>query len=155
MNWLGTVLGFAAEPIKGWQRRKTIQAQHKHELERLHHEADVARANAALEMARQGQAQDFDLDRIATKNMQNSWKDELILIIFLAPIVLAFVPGMSSHVAAGFAAIERMPSWYIAIVVGMVVVIYGMRGLLRTYLQRGMTLKAGGAPSRQINRPPE
>ena len=154
MNWLGTVLRFAAEPIKGWQRRKTIKAQHKYELERLDHEAGVARAKAALEMARQGQAQDFDLDRIAMKNMQRSWKDELVLIIFLAPVVLAFIPGMNQHVEAGFAAIERMPSWYIAIVVGMVVVIYGMRGLLKAYLQRGRTLRAG-APSRPISRQTE
>ena len=137
MNWLTTVLSFAAEPIKGWQRRKTIKATHKYELERLDHEASVAKANAVLEMARQGQAQDFDLDRLAMKNMQRSWKDELVLIIFLAPVVMAFVPGMSPHVEAGFAAIERMPNWYIAIVIGMVVVIYGLRGLLKTYLQRG------------------
>lgn len=65
------------------------------------------------------------------------------MIIFLTPVVLAFIPGMDTHVEAGFAAIERMPEWYVAIVIGMVVVIYGMRGLLKAWLARGFTpLKA-------------
>ena len=138
------MLGFIAEPIKGWQQRKALKVQHRYELEKLDHQANVAKANAVLEMARQGQQQDYDLDKIAMQNMANSWKDELLLIIFLIPIVLAFIPGMDGTVNAGFAAIEKMPQWYIAIVVGMVVVIYGLRGLLKAYLQRGLgNIKTG------------
>ena len=138
MNWLSGVLNVVAEPIKGWQARKTLKVQQRYEIDRLDHEADVAKANARLEMAKQGQSQDYDLDRIATRNMQNSWKDELILIVFLTPVIMAFIPGMDEVVKSGFAAIEAMPEWYIGIVIGMVVVIYGMRGMLKAYLQRGL-----------------
>lgn len=138
MNWISGVLNVVGEPIKGWQERKTLKLQQRYEIDRLDHEAGVARANARLEMAKQGQSQDYDLDRIATRNMQNSWKDELILIVFLTPVVMAFIPGMDEVVKSGFSAIEAMPEWYIGIVIGMVVVIYGMRGLLKAYLQRGL-----------------
>ena len=132
----GLASNLIGEPIKQWQKRKTLKVEQKFEIERLDHEAQVARAQATLEMAKQGQAQDYDLDRIAMKNMAASWKDELVLVIFLAPVVLAFIPGMDKYVEAGFAAIERMPEWYMGIVVGMVVVIYGMRGLLKAWLGR-------------------
>ena len=132
----GSLIG---EPVRQWQKRKTLKVEHKFELERLDHAANVARAEAALTMAKNGQQQDFDLDKIAMRNMEKSWKDELVLIIFLTPVVLAFIPGMDTHVEAGFAAIERMPEWYVAIVIGMVVVIYGMRGLLKAWLSRGFT----------------
>ncbi len=132
----GSLIG---EPIKQWQKRKTLKIEQRYELQKLDHQANVAKANAMLEMARQGQQQDYDLDKIAMQNMANSWKDELLLIIFLIPIVLAFIPGMDGYVNAGFVAIEKMPKWYIAIVVGMVVVIYGLRGLLKAYLQRSFT----------------
>ena len=133
----GLANNLIGEPVKQWQRRKTLKVEQKFELQKLDHQANVARAEAMLEMARQGQAQDYDLDKISLKNMENSWKDELVLVIFLTPVVLAFFPGMAAHVQAGFAAIEQMPRWYIAIVAGMVVVIYGMRGLLKAWLERG------------------
>ena len=125
-----------SEPIKQWQHRKTLKIEHQFELEKLDHEAKVAKANAVLEMARQGQQQDYDLDKISQQNMAKSWKDELVLLIFLTPVVMAFVPGWDKYVENGFKAIEKMPHWYVAIVIGMVVVIYGLRGLLKEYLQR-------------------
>jgi hypothetical protein len=142
---LTTLVG---EPVKQWQRRKTLKVEQQYELDKLAHQTRTAKANALLEMAKQGQQNDFDLDVIATKNMEKSWKDELILLIFLLPIVMAFIPSMQKHVLNGFEAIAEMPHWYVAIVIGMVVVIYGMRGLLKAYLSRGkinlMTAKEKG-----------
>ena len=143
----GLASNLIGEPIKQWQKRKTLKVEQQFEIERLDHEANLARVNARLEMAKQGQAQDYDLDRIAMQNMAASWKDELVLVIFLTPVVLAFVPGMDKYVEAGFAAIERMPEWYMGIVVGMVVVIYGLRGLLKAWLQRGFNSPGRGGSS--------
>ena len=141
MTFFDGIAGLASnligEPIKQWQKRKTLKVERKFEIEKLDHAANLARAQARLEMARQGQAQDYDLDRIAMQQMAASWKDEVVLVIFLTPVVLAFIPGMDKYVLAGFQAIERMPEWYMAIVIGMVVVIYGLRGLLKAWLQRG------------------
>ena len=126
--------GLVSEPIKQWQKRKTLKTEHRFELEKLDHEAKLAKANKALEMAKQGQEQVYDLDRIAMENMNKSIKDEIVLAIFLIPVVLAFIPGFGKYVLSCFEAIQQMPNWYVALVIGMVVVIYGMRGLLRAYI---------------------
>lgn len=101
-------------------------------------EADIAKAKAmsATKLAEQGQMQNYDLDRIAMEQMNKSWKDELILIIFLAPMVMSFIPGMDKYALAGFEVIAKMPEWYRYIIIGMVVVIYGMRGMLEKVLDR-------------------
>jgi hypothetical protein len=122
------------KPIEQWQERKTLKVAQKFELLKLEHETKKAKANSMLEMAKQGQAQDYDLDKLAMKNMQNSWKDELVLIVFLTPMILAFIPNASEYALQGFKIIEKMPSWYVAIIIGMVVVIYGLRGLLKNYM---------------------
>lgn len=142
-DWISTAMKglvkVVSEPVNEWQRRKTLKQQQQFELEKLAHEANVQRAKAVLELAKQGQQMDYDLDKIAMNNMQQSWKDEVVLVIFLTPLILAFIPGHDEVALAGFQAIEQMPEWYVAIIVGMVVVIYGMRGLLRAYLTRGKT----------------
>ncbi len=148
---LQSIAGFASKPLQTWQERKTLtesalqeratlKITQRHELERLAHEEKLAKAKTQLRMAEQGQQQDYDLDRIAMENMKNSWKDELVLVIFITPIVLAFIPSMQVHVKAGFDAIAEMPNWYMGIVVGMVVTIYGLRGLLKAYLNQSFTL---------------
>ena len=70
------------------------------------------------------------------EQMGKSWKDELILVIFLAPIVLAFIPGMDIYALAGFEVIAKMPDWYQYILMGMIIVIYGMRGMLEKFLDK-------------------
>ena len=39
------------------------------------------------------------------------------------------------YVTAGFASLALVPDWYMYILVGMITVIYGMRGLLKMLLQ--------------------
>ena len=99
-------------------------------------EIKKAKAIAATKMAESGQTQNYDLDRLAMEQMGTSWKDEFILIIFLAPMVMAFIPGYKDYALAGFAVIAQMPTWYQYIIIGMVVVIYGLRGLLEKFLNR-------------------
>ena len=86
-------------------------------------------------MAEAGQTQNYDLDRLAMENMSKSWKDEFILVIFLAPMVMAFIPSLKDSALAGFGVIALMPEWYRYIIIGMVVVIYGLRGLLEKVLE--------------------
>jgi hypothetical protein len=66
--------------------------------------------------------------------MEKSYKDEVILAIFLAPMVMSFIPAYSAYALAGFDIIAQMPEWYRYIIIGMVVVIYGMRGMLTKLL---------------------
>lgn len=125
-----------AKPIEQWQERKTLEVAQKFELLKIEHETERAKANALLKMAAAGKQQDYDLDKIAMQNMEKSFKDELVLIVFLIPMILAFIPNGAQYALAGFKIIAQMPSWYVGIIIGMVVVIYGLRGLLKAYLAR-------------------
>lgn len=108
----------------------------KQEIKKVEIEADkmliMAEAQAKADRLKREAEMDYDLDKIAMQNMENSWKDELILLIWLVPVVLSFIPEYQYIVAAGFSSLSLVPDWYMYILVGMVVVIYGMRGLLKT-----------------------
>ena len=78
---------------------------------------------------------DYDLDKVAMRNMENSWKDELILLIWLMPVVISFIPEWQPYVVAGFAGLNNIPNWYVYILVGMITVIYGMREIFKLLLQ--------------------
>lgn len=118
-----------------WMDGKNAEAQAKTaaNLVKIQAEADIQKAKAisATKMAQEGQAQDYDLDRIAMEQMSKSWKDELVLVIFLAPMVMAFFPDLAPHALRGFEIIESMPEWYRYVIIGMVIVIYGLRGMAK------------------------
>jgi len=119
---------------KNKQAEATVEAK----LVEIKAEADIklAKATAITKMAEAGQTQNYDLDRLAMENMSKSWKDELILVIFLAPMIMAFIPSLKDSALAGFGVIAMMPDWYRYIIIGMVVVIYGLRGLLEKVLEK-------------------
>ena len=122
------IIGGVSDYFKGRQEIKKVQVEADKLLIMAEAEAKAARLMREAEM-------DYDLDRIAMQNMDKTWKDELILIIWLAPVVLCFLPEYQVHVTNGFATLALVPDWYIYILVGMIVVIYGMRGMLRMFLQ--------------------
>ena len=110
----------------------------KSEIKKVQVEADklliMAEAESKAKRLEREAEMDYDLDRIAMQNMDKSWKDELILLIWLTPVVMSFIPEWQPFVIAGFASLALVPDWYMYILVGMVVVIYGMRGMLKMAL---------------------
>ena len=135
MIW-NAVIGIGGKLLEGYQRTQEAKTEAKVAGLKADAEIKQAKALAATKMAEQGQQQDYDLDRLAMENMNKSWKDELLLIIFLAPMVLAFIPSMAPYALQGFEVIKQMPEWYQYIIIGMVVVIYGLRGLLTKFLDK-------------------
>ena len=107
---LGSLVSLGGTFLQGKQDEAKAKAEAA--IVGIQADADIKRAKAlaATKMAESGQAQNYDLDRLAMEQMGKSWKDEVILIIFLAPMV-------------------------------MVVVIYGMRGMLEKILDKKL-----GAP---------
>ncbi len=110
-------------------RQKLKQAKVDGEISVIKAESDmkVSISKSKMKMAEDGQFQDYNLDRIAMEDMKNSWFDELLLISFLLPIFKEYY----SH---GFAGFNNIPSWYFGLVIGMVVVKYGMRGMLKDFM---------------------
>ena len=111
----------------------------KQEISKVQLEADkkliLAEAEAKAKRLDRESEQDYDLDKIAMQNMEKTWKDELILVIFMIPLVMSFIPSYQEYVTTGFASLALVPDWYMYILVGMITVIYGMRGMLKMLLQ--------------------
>jgi cation transport ATPase len=99
-------------------------------------DAEIVTIKATADRQASAQDQNYDLDRLAMENMSKSWKDEIILVVFLIPMIMAFIPGFESYALAGFGVMAQMPQWYQYIIIGMVVVIYGLRGLLEKVLEK-------------------
>lgn len=130
----GSIIGAVTTQVGGFFKGKQELAKVKLEAEKIvikaKAETELSIAKSKSKMAESGQMQSYDLDRIAMNNMEKSYKDEVILAVFLAPMVLAFIPGFDQYALRGFEVIQQMPQWYQYIIIGMVVVIYGMRGML-------------------------
>lgn len=111
----------------------------RNEIKKVELEADkmlvMAEAQAKIDKLKKEAEMDYDLDKTAMQNMENSWKDELILVIWLTPVIMSFIPDLQPYVANGFASLALVPDWYMYILVGMIVVIYGMRGMLKMALE--------------------
>ena len=54
---------------------------------------------------------EIDWEIEAIRSSQNSWKDELWTIVFVAMLVLNFIPSMQEAMAVGFANLEQTPMW--------------------------------------------
>ena len=111
----------------------------KQEIKKVELEADkmliMAEAQAKAEKLKRESEQDYDLDRLSMLAMEKSWKDEFLLILFSIPIGLCFIPEYRQYVEEGFKTLQIIPEWFMYIYVSMIVVIYGLRGLLRMFLQ--------------------
>jgi hypothetical protein len=114
-------------------KQKQAEAQSAAAIVGIQAQADIQKAKAisATRMAESGQSQDFDLDKIAMEQMAQSWKDEFLLIVFLTPMIMAFIPSLAPYSLNGFEIIDKMPEWYRYIIIGMVIVIYGLRGMVK------------------------
>src|SRR5574344_1461699 len=81
----------------------------KQEISKTKLEGDIkvliAEAEAKVKRLERESEQDYDLDKIATQNMEKSWKDELILVLWLTPIAMCFIPEYHVYVTNGFASL--------------------------------------------------
>ena len=115
MNWVTSIItgvfGVIAEPVKEWQKRKTLEvAQEDKQLERQH-ELNVKKIDVAFELAKQGQKVEADWDTNAQNNMKYTWKDEWFVILFSIPLIGAFVPSIQPYILEGFMVLNKTPAW--------------------------------------------
>ena len=69
-----------------------------------------------------------DWERIMAEGTQNSWKDEVVTVIVLIPVVLCFVPGFEDVVKTGFERLNELPEWYQYLVYVVCLAAVGNRG---------------------------
>lgn len=68
-----------------------------------------------------------EMDLAAMNQMQFTWKDEYLLVLFSIPLMLAFVPPLVPYVHSGFAVLQGLPAWYQWSITGMVAATFGLR----------------------------
>lgn len=108
---------------------QTTQLNGKLSLAKVKIEGQIQQARAAA-------SENSDLDKMSMNEMKGSLKDEYLLFLFSVPIIMAFIPGLQGYVADGFKIVKDMPYWYISIIIGMNIVVFGLRGLFIVMLKR-------------------
>ena len=93
--------------ITGWQNRKTAKVQSEIKIIETKTDAEIKKT------ADRG-TQDIRWENTSLE--QSGWKDEFWTIIISIPLVMCFIPGLVDYVVAGFAALEKTPKWYQALV---------------------------------------
>ena len=98
---LKPLLGVAGQAVSGFIETKKAKAENK-----------LVEIKAKTKLKEQQIAGEVSWEASAVDQMKGSWKDELILICLLAPATLVFFPGMTTHIEAGFIALQSLPDYY-------------------------------------------
>lgn len=88
-----------------------------------------AKAQAEAEVMKTAAANDSKWELIMAQSTKNSWKDEIITVIVLIPVVLVFIPGMEDVVKEGFNRLNDLPSWYQNILYITILAGLGLKGV--------------------------
>lgn len=124
------VAKIVAGPIARWQELKVVK-----------HAAEVKRLTQGDEAA-------TELDRLSIQ--QRGWKDDYLLLITTAPLVLVFVgplfgiEGLEEAVQQGFAALAAMPEYYWYALAIIYIDTFGFRRMLRVAVEHWLESKFGG-----------
>lgn len=103
---LGEVVDLIGGELKGWRNRRQARLETDLQIEK-------AKQTSVIRIAEKSQDHNIEWDMIMAKGSQDSWKDELWTIVFVIPLVMAFVPGLQPYVKMGFENLEQTPDWYL------------------------------------------
>lgn len=91
--------------VGGYFERKNMKTQHKQDMQTRKQEYEIG-------LAERGQFADIDADKTTISQMDLTWKDEYLTLVFTIPAILVFIPGMDGYVKDGFNALQQTPDWY-------------------------------------------
>lgn len=88
-----------------------------------------AKAEAEAEVMKTAATHDSKWELVMAQSTQNSYKDEIITIIVLIPVILVFIPGMENIVQQGFQRLNELPDWYQNVLYVTILAGLGLKGL--------------------------
>ena len=115
------ILGPIASLAGSWLDAKTTKQAAEAKLK-----LTEAEAKAKILLSEKTSVSDWE--RIMAEGTQNSWKDEVVTVIVLIPVVLCFVPGFENVVKTGFERLNELPEWYQYLVYVVCLAAVGIRG---------------------------
>ena len=86
-------------------------------------------AEAKAEIMKTAATHDSKWELIMAESTKGSWKDELVTIVVLIPVILVFIPGMEEVVENGFNRLSELPDWYQYLVFLVCSAALGIKGL--------------------------
>ena len=99
---LGPIAGIA----KSWMETRRVKTEQKLQIESAQVNAQIKR----LEHAAQS-VEDYDLE--ALRQTRYSYKDEVAMLVVIAPFIGSFLPWTQDYVRLGWIHLtEHSPSWY-------------------------------------------
>jgi len=117
------------------EKRKMMEIERQVTIDNRAHEITLKRMNLEEKYIESGKIMPENLDKAAMEDMKTSWKDEFIMLILFAPIILSFVPVLQDAVSTGFLILKAsLPQWYAYLLVGITTVTFGLRSLIKLVL---------------------
>lgn len=115
------------------EARKILELEQQKAISDKKHKIEMKQLEIEMKYAESGNGKPKEnLDLISLKQMENSYKDEIVMFLLFTPIGMAFIPGLQQYVESGFNILKSsMPDWYVYLVTGIVVTIYGLRSMVR------------------------
>ena len=92
-------------------------------------EGKVEKQKAKAEVMKTAAQHDSKWELIMAESTKSSWKDEIITIIVLIPVVLIFIPSMEDVVKQGFERLNELPQWYQNILYVTILAGLGLKGV--------------------------
>ena len=117
MQFLGPVANLASSWLQGKADANAANAKLK-----------LTEAEAKAKILLSKETSTADWERIMAQSTQNSFKDEAVTILVLAPVALCFIPGLEQTVQNGFDRLSALPSWYQNLVLVVCLSAIGIRG---------------------------
>ncbi len=119
------IIGNIIDAVSGYQSNKQEIKKAKQQGEIKIQEAKI---EAQIKLIQSDRESAGELDAIALR--QVGWKDEFLMIITTAPLILAFVPDMVPYIDKGFEALDKMPEYYMYLVGGVYIYVLGFKRIL-------------------------
>jgi len=114
--FIAPLLGVIGSLGKSWLETRKVKAEGSIKITQAKIDAKIARVAAKSHM-----------DLAAQTGMQYSWKDEYLVILLTAPVILCFIPGLEQYALNGFKILESTPEWYRWALTGMIAATFGIR----------------------------
>ena len=121
---LSKIVGTLPESVVGYYKEKN---RLKQELKKVKLQGKIDIAKAKADRAAREQAHTHTWENMYVKMQANSWKDEIVLGVFLWPFVGVFIPSVQDYVLTGFEYLQEVPYWWTGLAVAISLAIYGIR----------------------------
>ena len=100
----------------------------------------AAISQAKAKRAESGDTNAGKLDEISVNG--RGWKDEYLLLLTTAPLILCFIPDYANYVSLGFDSLNKVPDYYWYGLAMVYIDTFGFRRMLRVAMEQWLNKRA-------------